>query len=171
MKFAYLLILLSTAVLGCQSSHSDEKLKETTRFNNYMDAQGIITIEELQSNYPIFTVKRTSQPSPQAIEYLNKVTQTTEITAYLGTWCHDSQREIPELIKLKQALSNPNIQLKLIALDRNKKDNLGLAEKAGVLYTPTIIVQQKGKEVGRIIEKTSQEIGLELKEILESATE
>jgi hypothetical protein len=53
----------------------------------------------------------------------NKIT-SYQITILLGTWCSDSQREVPKLMKI---------------LDAIKK-------------VPTIVVEKYGKEIGRIIE-------------------
>ena len=172
MKFGILITLIFLNLVSCKTTQpKNEHSENNSRFEQHMDAQGPITIEELQSEYAIFSVKRSSQPSQKAIDVLNQITEPTQVTAFFGTWCHDSQREIPELIKLKQAVTNPNFKLKLIALDREKKDNQGLAKKAGVKFTPTIVVTQQGKELGRIVEKTTQPIGLELADILDSANE
>jgi len=40
------------------------------------------------------------------------------IDVFFGTWCHDSQREVPRLLKINQ--SNHNVSVNLIALDYNK---------------------------------------------------
>jgi thiol-disulfide isomerase/thioredoxin len=172
MKLRLLMLLFCITLTACKTTSTDSEHPKdrNARFDRHMDAQGPITIEELQSNYAIFAVKRTNVPSPDSIYYLNQVAEPTTITAFFGTWCHDSQREIPELIKLKKALDNPNIRLKLIALDRQKKDSQGLAEQAKVKYTPTITVSQKGKELGRIVEQTTQYIGAELVDIIKSSS-
>lgn len=131
-----------------------------------MDNSGPMTIEELQSQYPVFAVKRGNTLNQDAIEQLNAVTRPIQVIAFLGTWCHDSQREIPRLIQLKKALNNPNIQVQLIALDRKKSDNEGLAEKANVEYTPTIVVYHNQEELGRIVERTVKPIEVELLNII-----
>ncbi|PXF63818.1 thioredoxin family protein [Kangiella spongicola] len=153
-------------IAACTSPHNDNSESENSRFAQHMDASGPMTIDELQSQYPVFAVKRNSPLNSEALEQLNAVTTPTQITAYLGTWCHDSQREIPRLIQLKKALSNPNIQLQLITLDRQKSDSEGLAKKADVKYTPTIIVYQNQEELGRIVESTSEPIEIELLDII-----
>lgn len=163
-------VIILAAFLGtlvsCTSSHSDESAASSSRFDQHMDASGPMTIEELQSQYPVFAVKRGNTLNQRAIEQLNEVTTPTQIIAFLGTWCHDSQREIPRLIQLKKALNNPNLQLQLIALDRQKSDSDGLAKKAKIKYTPTIIVYQNQEELGRIVESTVEPIETELLDII-----
>ncbi|GAA4343886.1 thioredoxin family protein [Kangiella taiwanensis] len=167
MKLTLLFILSLMILTGCKTTETPSSdHSQHSRFSQHMDAQGPITINELQSEYPIFAVKRQHELNTDAVYALNQITTPTQIIAFFGTWCHDSQREIPNLLKLKKALNNPNIQLQLIALDRQKTDNQGLAEKADVEYTPTIIVYQNQEELGRIVETTSEPIELELLNIL-----
>ncbi|MEW6981592.1 thioredoxin family protein [Colwelliaceae bacterium 6471] len=72
------------------------------------------------------------------------------IDVFFGTWCHDSEREVPRL--LKALASYPEIKVNLIALDTNKSEPAGRALTASVKYTPTFIVSRKGTELGRIVE-------------------
>jgi len=76
------------------------------------------------------------------------------IDIYFGTWCHDSQREVPKMLNILN--KNKTISSKLIALDYDKNDPQGLADSMGVKYTPTFIVSIKNNELGRIIERPTQ---------------
>jgi len=78
------------------------------------------------------------------------------IDIYFGTWCHDSQREVPKLLKALQL--NANVNKTLIALDSHKSDPLGLAKSAEVQYTPTFIIYINNREVGRIIERPQKDL-------------
>ncbi|GAA4357730.1 thioredoxin family protein [Kangiella marina] len=169
MKFIATILIapLSLALTACKTTTpTQETNHKPSRFEQHLDAEGPLTADQLQSRYPIFAVKRNHDINANALAALNEVTTPTQIIAFFGTWCHDSQREIPNLLKLKEQLNNPNIQLQLIALDRTKSDKQGLAKKAQVQYTPTIIVYQNQVELGRIVETTSQPIELELLNII-----
>ena len=73
------------------------------------------------------------------------------IDIYFGTWCHDSQREVPKMLNILK--ENNGISSQLIALDYDKSDPQGLANTNGIKYTPTFIVSMGNKELGRIIER------------------
>jgi hypothetical protein len=73
------------------------------------------------------------------------------IDIYFGTWCHDSQREVPRMLNILK--ENSAISTQLIALDYEKSDPKGLANNNGIKYTPTFIMSTGGKELGRIIER------------------
>ena len=79
-----------------------------------------------------------------------------KVEVYFGTWCHDSEREVPHLLKALQSYQQVNVTL--IALDFNKKDPQGRAQKMKVKYTPTFVVYLAGKEIGRIVERPNQSL-------------
>ncbi|TXF79434.1 TlpA family protein disulfide reductase [Chryseobacterium sp.] len=75
-----------------------------------------------------------------------------QITLVMGTWCEDSHREVPRLMKILETVKFPDENLTMIAVDRQKKSPAGEEEKFRIEKVPTVIVQKDGKEVGRITE-------------------
>lgn len=75
-----------------------------------------------------------------------------QITLVMGTWCEDSHREVPRLMKILETLKFPDENLTIIAVDRQKKSPGGEHETLKIDRVPTVIVQKDGKEVGRITE-------------------
>ena len=78
------------------------------------------------------------------------------ITIFLGTWCGDSKREVPRVLKMLDCCGFPANNLTLIMV--SNKDSLYKKspqhEETGknIVRVPTIIIEQKGTEIGRIIE-------------------
>jgi hypothetical protein len=78
------------------------------------------------------------------------------ITIFMGTWCGDSRREVPRVLKMLDCCGFPMDKLTLIMV--SNKDSLYKKspqhEEAGknIVRIPTIIIEQKGLEIGRIIE-------------------
>lgn len=85
------------------------------------------------------------------------------IEIFLGSWCGDSKREVPRMIKILQLASFDTANLKLIFVDNSTKayKQSPQHEEAGktIHHVPTIIVYANNKETGRIIE--SPKISLE----------
>ena len=76
-----------------------------------------------------------------------------DLLVLFGTWCHDSQREVPRLLKLLEQSKVELNSLTLVAVDYNKQDPQGLAEQFQLKYTPTFIVIDQSKEQHRVVEK------------------
>lgn len=96
------------------------------------------------------------QLSEQDKEVVSSWPSNISFEIYFGTWCHDSEREVPRLIKILS--NNQNVAMKLYALDYQKKEPSGKANKAQVKYTPTIVVLKNGVEVGRIVERPAKDL-------------
>ncbi|HBI40521.1 MAG TPA: thiol reductase thioredoxin [Tenacibaculum sp.] len=86
------------------------------------------------------------------------------IIGFMGTWCSDSQREIPNFYKLLDGANYDYKKLKLIAVDKNKKAK-GLEKNYNIIRVPTFIFYKNGKEIGRFVEHPIDESTIE-KDIL-----
>lgn len=96
----------------------------------------------------------------------NKIT-TYDLIVFIGTWCEDSHRDFPRLMKILEEVKYPDSRMTIIAVNRKKESPNGEESKYNVSKVPTIIVQKYGKEIGRIIEMpTSGYIERDLVEIL-----
>ncbi|WP_312825120.1 thioredoxin family protein [Epilithonimonas sp.] len=74
------------------------------------------------------------------------------LVVFVGSWCEDSHREFPRLIKILDKLKyNPN-KMQIIAVNRKKESPAGEEGLYNITKVPTIIVKRFGKEIGRITE-------------------
>ena len=131
-------------------------------------ALGVISESQLLSDFSGFNEKfQAFSISEQEQEIIAQWPETLQIDVYFGTWCHDSEREIPKLLKLLKA--NKHITPTLIALDYQKEDPQALAKRSKVKYTPTIIVyrdKNKRDELGRIIERPNNSLIEDINQLL-----
>jgi len=98
------------------------------------------------------------------IEVLNRIdkesfTKNTNITLVMGTWCSDSQQQVPRLVKILESIDYPINSIKIINVDTQKNANGTGVNQLDIIKIPTIILSRKKLEIGRIIE--SPEISLE----------
>ena len=98
------------------------------------------------------------EPNEKAVAIIAAFDRQLEILVFLGTWCPDCSREIPKFLKTMELAQNANITLKMLALDRSKKDRAGVAEKHGIERIPTFILFVEGREIGRLVEKVEMSI-------------
>jgi len=119
---------------------------------------GDITPDELLSAYPRFR----GGYEAFAVEPLY-LPEDVSVLMFFGTWCHDSEREVPRLLKLLESAGLSENNLSLIALDYRKREPKGRAAKFNVRYTPTAVFMREGVEVGRIIERPNVSLHEDIK--------
>nr|WP_241737648.1 thioredoxin family protein [Neptunicella marina] len=104
-------------------------------------------------------------PGSDQLQLMRQLTGKRLVVLF-GRWCHDSQREVPKLLKL---LTQSNVALErltLIAVDRQKTTPDQLEQPFDLKYTPTIILFDQQAELGRIIETPQQGIAEDLAAML-----
>jgi thioredoxin 1 len=117
------------------------------------DHIGKISTEYLLSEYPEFTKEYEAfQPSATQLQDIQALAGK-DVVALFGTWCHDSEREVPRLLKLLEMGNIEVRRLTLYGVSRRKDDPEGFSEKYELQYTPTIVISDDRGEVARIIEK------------------
>ena len=121
---------------------------------------GNIKPDELLGAYPSFRVGYETFE----VEPLN-LPEDSSVLLFFGSWCHDSEREVPRLLKLLETAGLSEDQLTLIALDYRKREPEGRAAEFNVRFTPTAIFMREGVEVGRIVERPATTLHEEILKI------
>ncbi len=120
-----------------------------------LDLMGIITQEDLKqqpfkqwfdSNYDYYNLNKTVVK--EIGNHINGIT----IKAFLGTWCGDSQIEVPQFYKLLDALNFDYKYLTMIAVDRDNNTPDNLQEGLNIIRVPTFIFYRNDLEIGRYVE-------------------
>ncbi|WP_372755059.1 TlpA family protein disulfide reductase [Labilibaculum sp.] len=88
------------------------------------------------------------------------------ITLVLGSWCHDSHREVPHFIKILKEIKFPLDQLQIYALDTHKSAPDFDAKADNIMYVPTAIISREGREIGHIIEQPKKSLEKDLMKII-----
>jgi hypothetical protein len=109
------------------------------------------------------------EPDREAPARLRTIEAPVEVICVLGTWCSDSTREVPRFWKILDALDNPHLSFRMVAVGRTDDEAATLAlQELGypdlraeydVELVPTFVFRQYGKELGRIVE--TPEVSLE----------
>lgn len=118
-----------------------------------IDKSGLIT-----DNYSSWFNKNYNyyQPNRDVIAALSEEINKYTIKVFIGTWCGDSQREVPRFYKILEACNFNDLQLEVIALS-NKPDMYKQSpnhEERGlnIHRVPTFIIYNNDREVNRIVE-------------------
>lgn len=92
------------------------------------------------------------KPDPKTIEALKKHTDGITITIFMGTWCEDSQHQVPAFYKVLEQLGFDEKNVTLIITDRTKTTPDHLEKDKNITNVPTFIFYKNGKEIHRIVE-------------------
>ena len=79
-----------------------------------------------------------------------------------GTWCHDSEREVPRMLKLLAASGVKEENISLISLDIRKEEPEGRAGALDVRFTPTFVFFIDSEELARIVERPNESLETDL---------
>lgn len=115
----------------------------------YCDRQGLSEGdfgEAYKTEYEHYT------PAKKWLRKLKKQDIDYTITLVLGTWCHDSQEQVPRFYRVLDDAGIPEENMKVICVDGYKK--AGEIDLSGldIERVPTFIFYRNGQELGRIVE-------------------
>ncbi|MBU8870030.1 MAG: hypothetical protein KOO60_04035 [Gemmatimonadales bacterium] len=119
------------------------------------------------------------QPVAEDLAVLAAVSEPLEIICVLGTWCSDSEREVPRFWKTLQESDNPNLVLTHFAVGRASDETarslmveIGFDESLRDVYNvelvPTFIFFRGDRELGRIVETPVGTLEQDAAEILKA---
>ena len=110
-------------------------------------------------------------PNQNSIDSLESHLSKYTITAFMGTWCGDSKREVPKFYKVLDEANFPLERLTMVAVSRGretyKQSPGGEHEGVNIHRVPTFIIYKNGKEVNRIVEKPVTSLEEDLMNIVE----
>lgn len=101
--------------------------------------------------------------------YLNKIVlldRNYSIIVVLGTWCQDSQEQVPRFYRILDALKFPAEMISIICVDGNKTGGDVDISGLNIEKVPTFIFYRNGEEVGRITETPENTLEQDMFEIL-----
>ena len=162
-----LFVLLAVITISCantvnNSSNNEEKAAVDIEENDFQkdmllgkfekkDLQQKPFSQWFEPRYTNFT------PESEAMQTIKENINDYDIKVLMGTWCGDSKRELPKLLKILDSSDYDYDNLELIAVDYNKTTPSKIEEELEVHRVPTIIFYKDGKEVNRFVEYAQEE--------------
>ncbi|GAA5088035.1 thioredoxin family protein [Chryseobacterium ginsengisoli] len=172
-KFITNIVAVSTLFLACQQLSAQKVVigreVETTN-DGKMLLGNQLKSKFLEAPYADWYVKEHDEYAmdQKAVSELKKdKINSYNLIVFMGTWCEDSHRDFPRLMKILEEVKYPEGKLTIIAVNRKKESPTGDEARYNIQKVPTIIVEKYGKEIGRIVEMpTTGYIERDLVEIL-----
>lgn len=155
------ILVLATAALAAEPTEPTFRVNEHERGQQLV---GEVIRADIDRQFPEWDAEYVGyDPAPEALATLAAVDGPLDIVCVLGTWCHDSEREVPRFWKILDAADNPNLGLTMYAVGRTDdeealviEEDLGFAESLRATWqvelVPTFVFLRDGEEIGRIVE-------------------
>ena len=86
------------------------------------------------------------------LEEITPLLKDKKVSLIMGTWCEDSQREVPGMMKILTAAGYAVEKMEIIAVDEDKRTASGIEKPFEATYVPALIFYQDEKEINRIVE-------------------
>ncbi|NHN26436.1 thioredoxin family protein [Flavobacterium jejuense] len=106
------------------------------------------------------------QPNKETINDIKKLPLDYSITIFMGTWCEDSQNQIPKFYKILNEINFPEKKINLITMKRDKTTPELFEKDLDITNVPTFIFYKDGKEINRIVESPIGNLELDMLTIL-----
>ncbi|GAB5400664.1 MAG: hypothetical protein Aureis2KO_22490 [Aureisphaera sp.] len=116
--------------------------------------------EWFAENYNLHVLDSTS------VDSLAPLLKDVTIKTFMGTWCEDSQREVPALFKILDQVDYNDENVEMIAMTHEKTTPQEFEKDLNIEYVPTIIFYRDGKELNRIVEYAQETLEKDMIAIL-----
>lgn len=119
---------------------------------------GPITREKVVAAVPSYDERRQQyQPDVAVVEMLKSYVHPGDrVDVYMGTWCEDSEREVPKLLRIADDLEaqyGTTLPIRFIAIDRSKQKPEEFLAGHAIEKVATFIYYRDDQELGRIAER------------------
>ena len=111
------------------------------------------------------------QVDSETLDFVGHSLDDVEVVMFLGTWCSDSQLQVPQFYKILDYVSYDVNNMLVFALERKYEPRRvespsGIEKEYKVEFVPTMIFYRDGEELGRITEFPKQTLERDLLEIV-----
>ena len=170
MKYQVIFLLL---VLGASSAFSQQPHQETSDKNGNFALVGHIDVDQLKAEpfkewFEVFYDYH--ELDKEQIDGFASDLMKYHILVFMGTWCSDSQREVPGFIKILKEAGFPMEQLKIVAVHDEgplyKTSPNGEQWGLQIKRVPTFIFLKDGRETNRIVESPVESLEKDIYQII-----
>ena len=158
-KLLFVIFLCSFLLVNAQeNSNINGNLVGYLKKSNFLNGKHKNWFSKNYDNYT---------PDQKIVQKIKKKLNNISIKSFIGSWCHDSKRELPRFYKIME-LAGFDLEnnFKMIGITIGKKTPTNLQKGFAIKHTPTFIFFRDGKEIGRFVEHSKKTIEKDILKIL-----
>jgi len=171
----FLIVFLSLTKISCNSNLTQKKKVNNKKIEipdslKGKDLEGNeILLGELNIDQLKVYIKDWSSnynANSDILTQIKPLIKKRDIVLIMGTWCEDSEREIPAFIKILEAINYDTTKMRIIAVDEEKTTPNFIEKDYELINIPTIIFYDNKNEINRIVEFPIKSIEEDILDIL-----
>ena len=169
MKKAITIFAFAASLISCKAQNKPIMTSEiTTVQTNEMLVGKQSKAELLKPPYTLWYNPNNENYKPNAatIAELKKHIEGVSVTLFMGTWCEDSQQQVPAFYKILEELKFESSAVTLIAMDKSKTTPEQFEKGLNITNVPTFIFYKSGKELYRIVERPMETLEKDMLKIV-----
>ena len=170
-----LVIFLSILQISCNSNLTQKKsaFNKEIQIPDSLKGKDIEGNEILLGDININQLKEFTKdwlnnynPNSNTLAKIKPLIKNKDIVLIMGTWCEDSEREIPGFINILESISYDTAKIRIIAVDEDKITPNFIEKDYELINIPTIIFYDNKNEINRIVEFPIKSIEEDMLDIL-----
>lgn len=121
--------------------------------SSHQSHAGPMTLDELWTTAPVWrAVAENYEPDAATIERLRAIDEPVRLQIVMATWCGDSRKHVPRLLKAIERAANPNLSVELIGVGPDFVTPMDVIAGEDITNVPTVLVKRGEVEAGRFVE-------------------
>ena len=169
-KYILVLLCIISILSSCESKLTPLKVTHGQTIEGKpfimgkINRQNLLTYEH--SNW--FETEYLNYKIPNGwIEKNENLLNQMELKLFLGTWCEDSEREVPGMLKLLDYSGFDFSNIEMYAVSEEKNTNENYENGLNIINVPTLIFYKNGKEINRFVEFPNISLAKDLEQIIQ----
>ncbi len=175
----FLLLSLTNCTILRNPVNGEKVIKLYKDSNGEVNITGDFTVDDLKER-PSFSDWYNTEYDSYEVDAVfkehkkefKKLFRNRSVQIFMGTWCSDSQREVPRFMKIMDFLGVSKGQIQLVGVNRKKQAFEGQDLGKRIKRVPTFIFYQHEfadrtpTEIGRIVESPVESLEKDMLKIL-----
>lgn len=169
------IITLGFGLMACQSGTAKQSQLDYTKQASVDQGEDSILVgkhsrKELEvapykqwfdANYKAY------QTDAEVVSQLEPLLEDITVKVFMGTWCSDSQHNVPAFFKIMDQAGYAYNDFELYSMTEEKVTPENFEAGHDVINVPTIIIYKDGKEINRLVEYPINSVEKDLLDILQ----
>src|SRR5690606_14574294 len=169
------IITLGFGLMACQSGTAKQSQLDYTKQASVDQGEDSILVgkhsrKELEvapykqwfdANYKAY------QTDSEVVSQLEPLLEDITVKVFMGTWCSDSQHNVPAFFKIMDQAGYAYNDFELYSMTEEKVTPENFEAGLNVINVPTIIIYKDGKEINRLVEYPINSVEKDLLDILQ----